>query len=209
MINSNNVIGDHFWLWRANKISNHPNALGQTANGIGWDINTTKNAIVVTGDDVTVYALFLEHFHEYNAIWLGDRGKTFFVQYETPYEAPNQSAWMSHDGKVRGWAAYKVANDVNEHLVAGVGNYVVLHEVKTPPVIADNSIEVPNKNGVVVYNAVISVFGSESNGYFNSVINGTGGSGNNKRVLKYENGSGTQPEDEEFLTWLDGMSLRP
>ena len=114
LINSNDVIGDHFWIWRADH--------GQ---GVGWDRNTSKNGIIVTGDRVSVYGLFVEHFHEYQTLWLGDDGRMFFFQSETPYDPVSQPVYKSHGGTVDGWAAYKVGNDVNNHLAVGLGVYSV------------------------------------------------------------------------------------
>ena len=53
-INSNDVIGDNFWVWRADHGDN-----------VGWDMNTAPNGIVINGDNVTMYGLFVEHFQEY------------------------------------------------------------------------------------------------------------------------------------------------
>ena len=41
-INSNDVIGDNFWVWRADHGDN-----------VGWDMNTAPNGIVINGDNVT------------------------------------------------------------------------------------------------------------------------------------------------------------
>ena len=53
-INSNNVIGDDLWLWRADH-----------GNGVGWTSNTAQNGLVVNGDNVTMYGLFVEHYQQY------------------------------------------------------------------------------------------------------------------------------------------------
>ncbi len=44
LINSNNVVGDHMWLWR-----------GDHTYGVGWTVNTANNGLVVNGNDVTMY----------------------------------------------------------------------------------------------------------------------------------------------------------
>ena len=41
-INSNDVIGDHFWIWRADH-----------GTGVGWTSNTAANGLVVNGNNVT------------------------------------------------------------------------------------------------------------------------------------------------------------
>ena len=45
-INSNDVVGDNFWVWRAD----HGNS-----GTVGWDINKTVNGVIVNGDYVTIY----------------------------------------------------------------------------------------------------------------------------------------------------------
>lgn len=68
-INSNDVIGDNFWVWRADHGDN-----------VGWNMNTAPNGIVINGDNVTMYGLFVEHFQEYQTIWNGNGGKLYFYQ---------------------------------------------------------------------------------------------------------------------------------
>src|SRR5204863_7608253 len=53
-VNSNDVIIDNAWLWRADH-----------GTGVGWDVNRAKHGIVVNGAGVTAYGLFVEHFQEY------------------------------------------------------------------------------------------------------------------------------------------------
>ena len=223
MINSNNVIGDHFWLWRAN-IGPVESLLGDTIKGIGWEINTTKNGLVVTGDDVTVYGLFVEHYHNYNTLWMGERGRMYFYQNETAYDIDKQDNWLSHNGEVNGWAMYKVANEVNEHLAVGLGMYAVFTRVGET-VRLDNAVEVPNKPGVVIINAcTVNISGNAGpRGNIQSIVNGAGpasvsGNATAQRILRYEDGAasggtgpstGNQPTDEEHLTWLGGKSLVP
>jgi hypothetical protein len=43
-INSHHVIGDNFWLWRADH-----------GEGAKWEINRNKNGLIVNGSDVTLY----------------------------------------------------------------------------------------------------------------------------------------------------------
>src|SRR5665647_3159962 len=110
-VNSDNVILDDIWAWRADH--------GQ---GVGWTVNTADTGLVVNGDNVTATGLFVEHFQKYNVLWNGENGKTVFFQNEMPYDAPNQAAWQ-HDG-VFGYAAYKVADSVTTHEAWGLGSYI-------------------------------------------------------------------------------------
>ena len=110
VINSHNVIGDHTWIWRADH-----------GSGVGWNTNTADTGLVVNGNNITFYGLFVEHYQKYQVIWNGNGGRTYFFQNEMPYDPPNQAAWMN--GSTRGYAAYKVANTVTSHEAWGLGSY--------------------------------------------------------------------------------------
>ena len=191
-VNSNNVIGDHFWIWRADH-----------GAGVGWDQNTAPFGVIVSGNDVTIHGLLVEHYQKYQTYWLGERGKMYFYQNELPYDPPNQAQWMSHDGKVNGWSAYKVANNVKEHYAVGLGCYGVFNK-QAPGVIVvlANAVEVPNTPGVRMDHVAITELGGR--GGITSAINGTGESvgkradgseaaptANFRRVISYSGGIGT------------------
>jgi len=191
---------------------------------IDWHTNTTRNGAVIMGDDVIMYGLFVEHYHQYNTLWMGDRGKMYFHQNETPYEVHYQRQYMSHGGKVRGWAQYKVDNRVNEHLAVGLGLYSVFvthqYAIRETPIVIDNAIEVPNKPGVKVINACTTRFGNAVNSGLNSIVNGAGApslAAGTQRLLYYNNGTaritatGTpvtniaQPADE--IHWVESLVI--
>jgi len=189
-INSNNVVGDHFWLWRADHGS-------QRGGNTRWVRDRCKNGLIVTGNDVTLYALFAEHYQEYEVLWLGERGRTYFLQNEPPYDAPNQASWSSQGGRVDGYAAFKVANTVKEHHSIGMGSYAVLTGTDGN-VNKKNGFEVPNSPNVKLEKMCITRFAGSGN--IQNVINGIGGSTATgvKRVALYNNGTGIQSYDEEF-----------
>ncbi|WEK00123.1 MAG: adenylyl cyclase [Candidatus Sphingomonas phytovorans] len=138
-INSHHVIGDHLWIWRADH--------GDRASGrvhVGWDESVGNQGLVVNGDDVTMCALFVEHFRRYNTLWNGERGRTWFYQNELPYDPPNQSAYMA--GTTRGWAAYKVADRVDDHEAVALGIYA--NFTADPGIVVESAIEAPRKPGV-------------------------------------------------------------
>lgn len=138
-INSNDVIGDHFWIWRADH---------GVRGSVGWDVNTAKNGLVVDGDNVSIYGLFNEHFQEYQTLWNGENGKMVFYQCETPYDAPEQSRYMSENGSRDGYAAYKVADNVKNHEAAAMGIYdVIFKDIRI-----ENSVEAPETPGVRIIN---------------------------------------------------------
>lgn len=189
-INSNNVVGDHFWLWRAD----HGTQRGGNAR---WTRDRCKNGLIVTGDDVTLYALFVEHYQEYEALWLGERGRTYFLQNEPPYDAPTQTSWSSQGGRVKGYAAFKLANTVKEYHGIGMGSYAVFTGTDGN-VNKSNGFEIPNRATVKLEKLCITRFSGSGN--IQNVINGVGGSTATgvKRVASYNNGTGIQPYDEEF-----------
>ena len=168
IINSNYVIGDHMWLWRADH-----------GAGVGWTVNTADQGLVVNGNDVTMYGLFVEHFQKYQTVWNGERGRTYFYQNEMPYEMPNQAAWMN--GSTRGYAAYKVADSVNEHHAWGVGSYCVF--TLDQSVVGERAIETPVKPGIRFTNMVTVSLGGQ--GTINHIINNLGGTARRGAEIQY------------------------
>ena len=50
---------------------------------------------------------------------------------------------MSHNNTVKGYSAYKVANDVKHHYAIGLGVYDVFINTNGAEIFLDNAIEVP------------------------------------------------------------------
>ena len=100
-VNSDNVLIDHTWVWRADH-----GVEGFSGDTERWNTNIGRNGVVINGDNVTATGLFVEHFQQYNTIWNGENGTTILYQNELPYDPPTQADWM-HDG-IEGWAGYKV-----------------------------------------------------------------------------------------------------
>jgi hypothetical protein len=157
VVNSDNVILDDIWAWRADH-----------GNGVGWTLNTADTGLVVNGDDVTAYGLFVEHYQRYEVIWNGERGRTIFFQNEMPYDPPNQAAWM-HDG-VNGYAAYKVADSVQTHEAWGLGSYCFFNV--DPSIHARRAFEVPVTAGVKLHDILTVSLGGV--GTIDHVVNDTG-----------------------------------
>jgi hypothetical protein len=157
VVNSDNVLLDNIWAWRADH-----------GNGVGWTVNTADTGVVINGDDVTAYGLFVEHYQKYNVLWNGERGRTIFFQNEMPYDPPDQASW-SHDG-VNGYAAYKVADTVKTHEGWGMGSYCFFNV--GPDIHATRAFEVPQTPGVVLH-SILTVF-LTGNGGIDHVVNDTG-----------------------------------
>ncbi|MFI5910671.1 ricin-type beta-trefoil lectin domain protein [Dactylosporangium sp. NPDC051541] len=167
-INSNDVIGDHSWIWRADH-----------GSGVGWTSNTAQNGLVVNGNNVTFYGLFVEHFQQYQTIWNGNNGRTYFYQNEMPYDPPNQAAFMN--GGTQGWAAYKVADSVTTHEAWGLGSYCYFNV--NPGVVAAHAFEAPVKAGVKFHDMVTVSLGGT--GTISHVINNTGAAVNSGHQVEY------------------------
>jgi hypothetical protein len=157
VVNSDDVLLDNIWAWRADH-----------GNGVGWTSNTADTGVIVNGDNVTAYGLFVEHYQKYQLIWNGENGKTIFFQNEMPYDPPDQAAW-SHNG-VNGYAAYKVADSVQTHEAWGLGSYSFFNV--GPAIHASHAFEVPETSGVKLHD-ILTVF-LNGNGGIDHVVNDTG-----------------------------------
>ena len=158
-INSNDVIVENSWLWRAD------HSKGGVPNG--WNVNKSNSGIVVNGSNVTAYGLFSEHHQQFQTLWNGNGGAVYFYQSEMPYDPPNQGAWMESSSE-NGYPSYKVSAGVTSHIGEGIGVYSFFDN----PVYAANAIETPSGGGIVMHHMM--TFGSGTGG-INNIINGTGG----------------------------------
>ena len=188
-VNANDVVVDHTWIWRADH-----------GDHTGWTANTAKNGIVVNGDGVSCYGLFVEHFQEHDVLWNGEDGRVFFLQNEKCYDPPGNATWMSHGGKKKGYAAYKVSDGVKRHYAVGLGVYDVFINTGGNSVFLDDAVEVPDSPGVVIENACTVEIANGDGPLvgINAIVNGQGhaiktgkGSGGGyaiQRVYRYSNG---------------------
>ncbi|SRR5579885_221016 len=163
VVNSDNVILDDIWAWRADH-----------GNGVGWDQNTADTGVIVNGDNVIAYGLFVEHYQKYEVIWNGNGGTDIFFQNEMPYDPPSQAAWMEASG-VDGWAAFKVTNNVTSFHGYGMGSYSFFNQGVN--IYAANAFEVPTTLPVGSLHDLLTIFLSTAGaGGILNVINNTGGS---------------------------------
>ncbi|MER5515619.1 discoidin domain-containing protein [Streptomyces sp. NPDC002763] len=157
VVNSNNVIIDHTWIWRADH-----------GSGVGWDTNRADYGLRVNGNDVLATGLFVEHFNKYDVYWNGERGRTIFFQNEKAYDAPNAAA-ITHDGVV-GYAAYKVADTVTNHEAWGLGSYC--NYTADPSIVQSNGFQVPTGSGIKMHDLLVISLGGM--GQYAHVVNTTG-----------------------------------
>src|SRR5205814_7109879 len=130
IVNSDNTILDDIWAWRADH-----------GSGVGWTSNTSDTGVIVNGNNVTAYGLFVEHFQKYEVIWNGDNGTDVFFQNEMPYDVPSQAAWMEALG-VDGYAAFTVADGVTHFNGYCMGSYSCVNQ--GIDIFAANAFEVPS-----------------------------------------------------------------
>ena len=142
VVNSDDVLLDNIWAWRADH-----------GNGVGWTVNQADTGVVVNGDGVTAFGLFVEHYQKFNVVWNGEDGRTIMFQNELPYDPPSQAAWM-HDG-VNGFAAYKIGDAVRTHEAWGLGSYS--NFIAGPEIHAERAFEAPRTPGVKLHD-LLSVF---------------------------------------------------
>lgn len=137
-VNSNNVLLDDLWAWRADH-----------GAGAAWTVNQADHGLVVNGDNVTATGLFVEHFQKEQVLWNGNGGETIFYQSELPYDPPSQSAWM--DEGANGYPSYEVTRHVKTHQAYGLGIYSFFNQGIN--IIEDNAMIVPDVSGVSIHDA--------------------------------------------------------
>src|SRR5260221_6703073 len=83
VVNSNNVLLDDLWLWRADH-----------GTGVGWAVNPATNGLIVNGSNVTAYGLFVEHYQQYQVIWNGNGGRDDLLQKANALHSTKQAGRM-------------------------------------------------------------------------------------------------------------------
>jgi hypothetical protein len=158
LINSSDTIIDHTWIWRADH-----------GAGVGWTSNLSDNGLVVNGNNVTAYGLFVEHHQQFQVLWNGNHGRTYFYQSEIPYDPPDQPSFTSATG-TNGWASYKVSDNATSHEAWGLGIYSVFRH---PNVTLTRAIEVPVTPGVRFHHMITVAL--DNLGEISNVIDDKGG----------------------------------
>ncbi len=165
-INAPGTIGDHFWIWRADH-----------GKQVAWEKNKADYGLIVNGDDVTIYGLFTEHYQKYDTYWTGNNGRMYFYQNEKAYDVPTQKAWIGPDGNGRGWAAYRIGENVPKHEAWGVGVYSVFINTKDT-VLLENAILAPAKGDITIHYPFTVLLSTK--GGIEHIINGVGGPHTNR-----------------------------
>ncbi len=175
-VNSSDVVLDHIWAWRADH-----------GAGVGWTVNTADTGVVVNGDNVTAYGLFVEHYQKTEVIWNGRNGTTVMFQNEMPYDPPSQAAWRETRSSP-GYPALSVTHRGTNFTGYGMGSYSFFNQ--NVDIHAATAFRVPTRGGTALH-SLLTVFLNGSGG-IDSVVNGTGapvnatsGSGVPSMVISY------------------------
>ena len=163
-VNSDYTILDNTWAWRADH-----------GEGVGWTVNTADTGVIVNGDKVTAYGLFVEHYQKTEVIWNGNGGTVIFFQNELPYDPPNQAAWRQSP-TVNGWAALQITRHVKSFHGYGMGSYSFFNQ--GVDIYADNAFQVDATLPPGSLHNLLTIFLDPANGKGGilNVVNGIGGS---------------------------------
>jgi hypothetical protein len=158
VVNSSHVILDDIWAWRADH-----------GAGVGWTSNTADTGLLVNGDYVTAYGLFVEHYQRYQVIWNGQHGTDIFFQNEMPYDPPSQAAWMAGPDQ-DGYPAFLVTPRVTSFSGYGLGSYCFFD--LGLPIESATAFEVPDTPGVQLHDLLTRFL--NGSGGIEHVVNDTG-----------------------------------
>lgn len=161
-VNSDHVVLDDIWAWRADH-----------GTGVGWTQNTADTGVIVNGDHVSATGLFVEHYQKFQVIWNGAYGSDIFFQSELPYDVPNQAAWRSSPATL-GYAAFKVTDSARHFTGYGMGTYSFFNQ--GVDIFAAHAYEVPTGADVHLHD-LLTIFLDPANGKGGilNVVNDTGG----------------------------------
>ncbi len=164
VVNSDNVILDDIWAWRADH-----------GNGVGWTANTADTGVIVNGDNVTAYGLFVEHYQKYEVIWNGENGKIDLLP-ERDAVRPAEPGGV--DGGCRRRRLGRLQGRQQRAQTSrgyGMGSYSFFNQ--GVDIFAANAFEVPATLPSSSLNDLLTIFldASSGKGGILNVVNDTGG----------------------------------
>ncbi len=160
VVNSSQVILDDIWAWRADH-----------GDGVGWAGNVGDTGMIVNGDHVTAYGLFVEHYEKYEVIWNGADGTDIFFQNEMPYDAPSQAAWRAGP-KAYGYPAFLITHHAAGFQGYGMGSYSFFNQ--GVPVFASSAFKIVNSPGSELHDLFTVFLSTAGSGGIDHVVNSTG-----------------------------------
>ncbi len=162
VVNSSQVILDDIWAWRADH-----------GHGVSWTGNVGDTGVVVNGDHVTAYGLFVEHYEKDETIWNGADGTDIFFQNEMPYDPPSQAAWRA-DGTTDGYPAFLITGRAAGFQGYGMGSYSYFNQ--GVPIFASTAFETANPSGSGLHDLLTIFLSTAGSGGIDHVVNSAGGS---------------------------------
>ena len=155
VINSNNVVMDNSWLWRAD----------HDITGNVYSLNNpVDTGLQVNGNNVLAYSLKVEHTLANMVEWFGDNGTLYMFQSEFPYDV-----YQAQYGDP-GYNAVTIGDNVRSFHGFGMGMYSFFRD---NDVTVENAIHAPQNEDDVQFTNVFTVFLS-GNGGISHVIDGMG-----------------------------------
>ena len=163
-VNSDNVILDDIWAWRADH-----------GNGVGWTVNTADTGVVVNGDDVTAYGLFVEHYQKNEVIWNGNRRHGRLLP-ERDAVRPAEPGGVDGGSRRRRLGGVQDRRSVTSFSGYGMGSYSFFNQ--GIDIFAANAFEVPDTLPPGSLHDLLTIFldPSVGKGGILNVVNDTGGS---------------------------------
>ena len=160
VVDSAQVILDDIWAWRADH-----------GHGVGWTDNVGDTGVVVNGDHVTAYGLFVEHYEKDEVIWNGTNGTDIFFQNEMPYDPPSQAAWMAGPA-TDGYPAFLITHQAAGFQGYGMGSYSFFN--RGVPIFATRAFEAVNPPGSELRDVFTIFLSTAGSGGIDKVVNGAG-----------------------------------
>ena len=160
VVDSSQVILDDIWAWRADH-----------GTGVGWTRNVGDTGVVVNGDHVTAYGLFVEHYEKYEVIWNGKDGTDIFFQNEMPYDPPSQAAWVASPA-TDGYPAFLITPRAAGFHGYGMGSYSFFD--RGVPIHATCAFETADPPGSELHDLLTIFLSTAGSGGIDHVVNGTG-----------------------------------
>eukprot|EP00927_Polykrikos_kofoidii_P059613 TRINITY_DN5475_c0_g1_i1.p1 TRINITY_DN5475_c0_g1~~TRINITY_DN5475_c0_g1_i1.p1 ORF type:complete len:708 (+),score=103.17 TRINITY_DN5475_c0_g1_i1:56-2179(+) len=182
-IASGNVIGDNLWLWRADHGFGDTGIAGANPSDVG---------LVVTGNDVTMYGLAVEHTLTDQVQWTGDRGRTYFFQCELPYDASEAY------GRA-GYVGYRVSKAAS-HTAYGLGVYIYFRDNN---VTVNRGVAVPEELESSMH-SLVTVF-LNGKGRMLHVLNNQGGAVG-RGIQRLTRVCSEEPDDDQGMFGLRSVS---
>jgi hypothetical protein len=157
IINTNGVVASNLWLWRADHGPLRLIKIGDSK---------CNNGLIVNGDDVCIYGLFVEHTSVNLIQWTGNSGKLYFLQSEYPYDVTNDGT------NAFNYPCLTVDNTVTDFAGQALGVYCFFRDY---PVFVTKAISCPNTNITIVNAFTVWLDGNQESSIAH-VVNETGNS---------------------------------